>query len=163
MRQISDIAKRQSTVRWGFEILATMRGLAQKHTGFLSNGCDLFWPHETLRQGYTQAGHRRFIVSHVDFINWARGLQEDRSLEATVQADAALTSRDMLRRISWQLRLAGPSAEQLPEFVLVSSDRSMIRRTVLLELNCDSFDAAKKLVMGSVRAAKEKTPVTVNM
>ena len=66
-------------MRTAYEYLATMSMIAQRNSNLFSNGGELYWPHETLKTGYTQAGLRRIIMSHSDFMNWILEEQNKRS------------------------------------------------------------------------------------
>jgi hypothetical protein len=163
---LSRYAKRLSTMRSGYEHLATMSTLARKHPYFFSNGAELYWPHDTLKSGYTQAGLRRIIMAHMDFMEWMVRLQQEQ-FEVIVQEDAILISHAWLCTIGWQLRLQGES-KAFPEFIAVSDRDFMAKipvswRLVMLEVNWDIFDASKKLTLGSINTAEAKTDETRHM
>ena len=40
-------------MRAAYEYLATIRMIAQRNSNLFSNGGELYWPHETLKTGYT--------------------------------------------------------------------------------------------------------------
>ena len=94
------------------EYLATMSTIAQRNCNLFSNGGELYWPHETLKTGYTTAGFRRVIMSHSDLMDWVLELQqEEERFDIAVQEDKIPITHSRLSRIGWQLRLANPTAD----------------------------------------------------
>ena len=166
MQDLSLHARRLATMRTGFEHLATMSMLVRKHRSFFSNGGELYWPHETLSGGYTQAGLRRIAMSYESFANWIAEFRWEERLEEAVREDALLMSHWTLCKVGWQLRVGchnvGMRTDPKVEFIPVCQEGFMSKvptkwRLVMLEMNWDIFDASKKLVMGSVSTSKTKT------
>ena len=86
----------------------------------------------------------------------------------TVQDDAKCIKHSSLRQVGWQLRVGGVSVMPQRDFVIVVVADFMARiphrwRLVMLELNCDIYDASKKLVVGSVNASKRTIEETAQM
>ena len=70
MVHLSHYTKRLATMRTGYEYLATMSTIVQRHFQLVVGSVgELDWPHEALKTGYTQAGLRRIVLSHLDFID----------------------------------------------------------------------------------------------
>jgi hypothetical protein len=67
-------------MRTAYEYLAAMITIAQRNSNFVSNGGALHWHHEALKTGYTQAGLRRIVMSHLDFIDLIVELQTRRGV-----------------------------------------------------------------------------------
>ena len=79
--------------------------IVQRNSNLFSNGGELYWPHETLKTGYSSAGHRRIALRHLELMDWIAELQyKPELLERTMQTDAILIRHDKLCSIGWQLR-----------------------------------------------------------
>jgi hypothetical protein len=68
--ELSQYSQSLATMRAAYEYLASMSIIVRRHSNCFSNGGELYWPHETLKTGYTQAGLRRNVLSHLAFIDW---------------------------------------------------------------------------------------------
>ena len=80
MVHLSQYTKRLATMRAAYEYVAATSMIVQRISHFLSNGGELRWPHETLKTGYTPAGLRRIIMSHLDFMYWIVELHKEGEL-----------------------------------------------------------------------------------
>ena len=57
-------------MRTAYEYFAPMCMIVQRNSDLFSNGGELYWPHATMKTGYTQAGLCRIIMSHSDLMEW---------------------------------------------------------------------------------------------
>ena len=76
MAHLPHLTTRLATMCTAYEYLATMSMIAQRNSNLFSKGGELYWPHETLNTGYTQAGLRRISMSHSDFMDLIDELQK---------------------------------------------------------------------------------------
>ena len=106
-------------------------------------GGELYSPHDALKTGYAQAGLRRIVLSHLDFIDWISGLQQkDELFEIAAQADNIPITHSRLRRIGWQLRLSKRGEldfVSVRQYNFMTKNPSELWRLIVLELNSDIF------------------------
>ena len=65
-QELAQYSRSLATMRVAYEYLANMSTIVQRNTIFFSNGGEIYWPHETLKTGYSSARHRRIALSHLE-------------------------------------------------------------------------------------------------
>ena len=125
----------------------------RNYPGFFLDGGQLYAPHETLKAGYTTAGHRRIVMSCESFTEWLTKIKQG-DLQSTLDSDSITISHEELKRIGWQLRLN--AQHEKPQYVPVNSPQFLTKapparwRLVMMEMNSDILDSSKKISIGSV-------------
>ena len=163
MVQVSHYTQRLATMRICSEYVATTSVIVQRHHKCFAMVASSIWPHGTLKTGYTQAGPRRIVWSHVAFIDWISARIEKRScLRVQCKTMPYVSSNLGCAQLDGSCVWDGASVTPQLECLLVVAPAFMARtperwRLVMLELNYDIYDASKKLVVGSVSASKMNT------
>ena len=162
--ELSQYSQSLATMCTAYEYLASMSIIVQRNSKCFSHGGELYWPHETLKTGYSSARHRRIALRHLEFMDWIAELQyKPEFLERTLQADAILIRHDKLCSIGWQLRLpkrVEPDFVSVGQYNLMTKKPPELWRLIMLELNSDIFASCQKLVIGSINNGKRQTEET---
>ena len=67
-KELSQYSQSLATMRMAYEYLASMSIIVQRNSNCFSHGGELYWPHETLKTGYSSARHRRIALSHLEIM-----------------------------------------------------------------------------------------------